>query len=63
MTGVLIAILSGWTFMSLVGGTQKEVSVAEYLLDAVGVHGMASLGGWADVIGALMFGFGVLVGK
>ena len=56
LTGVLIAILSGWTFLSMVGGSEKEVSVAEYLLDAVGVHGMASLGGWADVIGAGMFG-------
>ncbi len=56
LTGVLIAILSGYTFMTVVGGAQKEVSVAEYLLDAVGVHGWTNLGGWADLIGAAMFG-------
>ena len=56
LTGVLIAILSGWTFMTMVSGTQKEVSVAEYLLNAVGIHGWESLGGGADLIGALMFG-------
>ncbi len=56
LTGVLIAILSGWTFMTMVSGTQKEVSVAEYLLNAVGIHGWEGLGGGADLIGALMFG-------
>jgi putative OPT family oligopeptide transporter len=56
LTGVLIAILSGITFMTMVGGTQKEVSVAEYLLDAVGIHGWEHLGAGADLIGALMFG-------
>jgi putative OPT family oligopeptide transporter len=56
LTGVLIAILSGITFMTMVSGNPKEVSVADYLLDAVGIHGWANLGGGADVIGALMFG-------
>ena len=56
LTGVLIAVLSGWTFMMMVNGSQKEVSVAEYLLDAVGAHGWVTLGGMADVIGAVMFG-------
>ncbi len=56
LTGVLIAILSGYTFMTMVNGAQKEVSVAEYLLDAVGVHGWVHLGAGADIIGAAMFG-------
>jgi hypothetical protein len=56
LTGVLIAILSGITFMTMVGGTSKEVSVAEYLLDAVGIHGWENLGAGADLIGAVMFG-------
>ncbi|MBI1804555.1 MAG: oligopeptide transporter, OPT family [Ignavibacteriae bacterium] len=55
LTGVLIAILSGITFMTMVGGNSKEVSVAEYLLDAVGIHGWDSLGAGADLIGAAMF--------
>src|ERR1051326_2716141 len=50
LTGVLIAILSGITFMTMVSGNPKEVSVADYLLDAVGIHGWANLGGGADVI-------------
>lgn len=55
LTGVLIAVLSGITFVTMVGGTQQEVSVAEYILDAVGVHGWERLGAGADVIGALLF--------
>ncbi len=55
LTGVLIAVLSGYTFFTLVNGTQKEVSIAEYLLDAVGVHGWEHMGAGADLIGALMF--------
>ena len=55
LTGVLIAVLSGITFMTMVGGTEKEVSFAEYLLESVGVHGWEHLGATADIIGALMF--------
>ena len=55
LTGVLIALLSGITFMTMVGGTEKEVSFAEYLLESVGVHGWEHLGATADIIGALMF--------
>ncbi len=56
LTGVLIAVLSGITFLTVVGGTEKEVSVSEYLLDAVGIHGWESLGASADLIGAALFG-------
>ncbi len=55
LTGVLIAILSGITFMTVTAGAQKEVSVAEYLLDAVGIHGWEKLGAGADFLGAAMF--------
>jgi putative OPT family oligopeptide transporter len=55
LTGVLIAVLSGITFMTMVGGTEKEVSFAEYLLESVGVHGWEHLGATADIIGALLF--------
>ena len=56
LTGVLIAILSGITLLVMDGGVQKEYSVAEYLLNAVGIHGWENLGAGADIIGALMFG-------
>ncbi len=56
LTGVLIAVLSGISFLTVTGGTEKEVSVSEYLLDAVGIHGWESLGTSADLIGAVLFG-------
>jgi putative OPT family oligopeptide transporter len=52
LTGVAIAILSG--IPVTVAG--KEISIMQYLLDAVGVHGWEHLGASADIIGALMFG-------
>ncbi|MBM2846268.1 MAG: oligopeptide transporter family, partial [Bacteroidetes bacterium] len=52
LTGVAIAILSG--IPVTVGG--KEISIMQYLLDAVGIHGWEHLGATADIIGALMFG-------
>ena len=55
LTGVLIAILSGITFVVLTAGAEKEVSVAEYLLDAVAIHGWENLGAGADFLGAAMF--------
>ena len=55
LTGVAIAILSGITLMSMVGGTQKEVTLIEYLQEVVGVHGWQNLGAFADLIGTLMF--------
>jgi putative OPT family oligopeptide transporter len=55
LTGVLIAILSGITFATMVGGTEHEVSMADYLLDTVGVHGWEYTGAFADALGALMF--------
>ena len=56
LTGVLIAVLSGITFATVTAGVRKEVSVAEYMLDTVGVHGWEGLGMGADLIGAAMFG-------
>lgn len=56
LTGVAIAILGGMHIQQMVNGAPKEVSYLNYVLDLVGVHGFESLGGWADVIGAAMFG-------
>jgi len=52
LTGVAIAILSGIP-MTHEG---VEISIMQYLLDSVGVHGWESLGAGADIIGAIMFG-------
>jgi putative OPT family oligopeptide transporter len=55
LTGVAIALLSGIPIPVMEGGVQKEISVMQYLLDSVGVHGWEHLGAGADLIGGLMF--------
>ncbi len=52
LTGIAIALLGGIILTRPSG----EVPVANLVLDTVGVHGWAHLGGWADVIGIAMFG-------
>jgi putative OPT family oligopeptide transporter len=52
ITGVAIAGLQGWP---TVGATGARVSMADRLLDAVGVRGWESLGGWSDLIAVAMF--------
>jgi hypothetical protein len=52
LTGVLIAGLQGWPTQG-VGG--EKVSMAERILDAVGVRGWERFGGVADLIGVAMF--------
>lgn len=54
LTGVAIALLSGLETSVVKDG--KPLSALEYVLDGVGVHGWASLGAGADVIGAVAFG-------
>jgi putative OPT family oligopeptide transporter len=52
LTGVLIALLSG------VGKTTSDgqtVSLIQYVLDTVGIHGWENLHGWADLIGIAFF--------
>ena len=56
LTGVAIALLSGIPIGEMIEGQMKEVSLMAYLQDIVSVHGWEHLGGWADLIGALMFG-------
>lgn len=51
LTGVAIAVLAGVPVT--VGG--KEISLMNYLLRMVGVHGWERLGTWADLIGAAMY--------
>lgn len=56
LTGVLIALLNG-VEKSVVGpdGQSKSVSVIQFILDKVGVHGWESHGRVADLIGILFF--------
>jgi hypothetical protein len=52
LTGVLIALLSG------IGTTTTDVrtvSLIQYVMDMVGIHGWERLGGWADLIGIAFF--------
>lgn len=56
LTGVVIALLSGIGVTVLMAGEEREISLIQWLLDSVGVHGWERLGGWADLIGAVMFG-------
>ncbi|HEX5086109.1 MAG TPA: oligopeptide transporter, OPT family, partial [Blastocatellia bacterium] len=52
LTGVLIALLSG------IGTTTSDgrtVSLIQYVMDSVGIHGWEHLGGWADLIGIAVF--------
>jgi putative OPT family oligopeptide transporter len=52
LTGIAIALLAGIPIT--VGG--EEISVMQWVLDTVGVHGWERLGGVADLIGLVMFG-------
>ncbi len=52
LTGVAIALLSG---VSTTGPQGNEISILQWTLDKVGVHGWESLGGMADFIGILFF--------
>lgn len=56
LTGVAIAILSGIPIsVTAADGASKEISIMQYVLDAVGIHGWEHLGSGADVIGGIMF--------
>lgn len=56
LTGIAIALLSGIPKTVMVDGQEKEVSLMQWLLDSVGIHGWESMGGVADLIGLAMFG-------
>ncbi|MBI1761986.1 MAG: oligopeptide transporter, OPT family [Acidobacteria bacterium] len=55
LTGVLIALLNGVEKTVVVNGQPKSVSVIQYLLDTVGIHGWERFGTAADLIGILFF--------
>jgi len=55
LTGVAIALLSGIPTTVIENGAPKEISVMQYVGDMVGIHGWEHLGGFADLIGAVMF--------
>jgi hypothetical protein len=52
LTGVAIALLSG---ISTTGAEGREISILQWTLDKIGIHGWESLGGVADVIGIAFF--------
>ncbi len=55
LTGIAIAVLSGIPTTVTVNGEPKEISVLQWLLDGIGIHGWERLGGFADIIGVGMF--------
>ena len=62
LTGILIALLMGIAVTRTIDGQTKEVSVLQYVVDAVGIHGWEHLGALADLIGVVMFaGLAILV--
>ncbi len=55
LTGVAIAFLSGIPKTVMVDGKPKEISLLQWILDSVGVHGWERFGPLADLIGIVMF--------
>ena len=55
LTGVLIALLSGVEKTVTVDGQTRSVSLIQYVLDLVGIHGWERFGPIADLIGILFF--------
>jgi len=52
LTGVAIALLSG---VSTTAADGREISILQWTLDKIGVHGWESMGGVADIIGIAFF--------
>jgi len=55
LTGVLIALLNGVEKDVIVNGQTQKVSLIQFILDKVGVHGWERFGHMADLIGILFF--------
>ncbi len=55
LTGVLIALLSGVEKTVTVNGQPQKVSLIQYVLDSIGIHGWERFGGVADLIGIAFF--------
>lgn len=56
LTGIAIALLSSIGKTVVIDGQEREISLIQWILDGVGIHGWESLGGAADLIGLAMFG-------
>jgi putative OPT family oligopeptide transporter len=55
LTGVLIALLSGRDTTMMVDGQLKKVSLVEYVINTLGIHGWEKYGAFADLIGIAFF--------
>jgi hypothetical protein len=55
LTGILIAALSGIPTTVTVDGQSQEISILQWVLDKVGIHGWEHLGTTADLIGVIAF--------
>jgi hypothetical protein len=52
LTGVLIALLSG---VEMTGADGQKVSLIQYVINAIGIHGWEKYGAIADLIGIAFF--------
>lgn len=56
LTGIAIALLSSIGKTVMVDGVEREISLIQWMLDGVGIHGWEHFGALADLIGLVMFG-------
>jgi putative OPT family oligopeptide transporter len=56
LTGIAIALLSSIPKTVVENGVETQISLIQWLLDSVGIHGWEHLGAGADLIGLIMFG-------
>ncbi len=56
LTGIAIALLSSIGKTVVIDGQEKEISLIQWILNGVGIHGWEHLGAVADIIGLVMFG-------
>ena len=55
LTGVVIALLNGVEKDVVVNGQPRKISMIQYVLDSVGIHGWERMGAIADLIGIAFF--------
>jgi putative OPT family oligopeptide transporter len=55
LTGIAIALLSSIGKTVVIDGQEREISLIQWIMDGVGIHGWEHLGAVADLIGLMMF--------
>ncbi len=55
LTGIAIALLSSIGKTVVIDGQEREISLIQWIIDGVGIHGWEPFGAVADLIGLMMF--------